>query len=64
MQFAGFVDVNGERLKLLVRVHKTYVSVKLRTTGRDGRHLDDEETYLLDAPDALKQLKAGKVVHF
>ena len=64
MQTIGHVIVNGETVKVLVRPNFSggYVSLRIRTSGRDGRKLSDESLYLQGEPDVFKELKAGHVV--
>ena len=72
-QYIGHIFIKGETIKLLCRRHPTYVALKLRQSGNDGVHLDDEEIYLnqssaadlesnIASAQALTDLLAGKVV--
>jgi hypothetical protein len=62
MQFAGYIMVNGEKLKVRVRTAQTYNAFKLRKTGQDGWHMQDEERFLAGNPDTLIRLLKGHVV--
>jgi hypothetical protein len=42
MQFSGYVIVNGEKIKVLARVSKTYHSLKSRKSGKEGYFLENE----------------------
>lgn len=55
----GYVIIDGKRVKVLWRAHKTCVAMKLRKTGRDGIFLEDESEYLYRSPSVKKQLMAG-----
>ncbi len=64
MQFSGHVIVNEEKITVLVRTSAYYVSLKLKTSGKDGHFLEDESIYLSE-PDSAKVvelLKSGKVI--
>ena len=62
MQFSGHVIANNQKVKVLVRTKKTYVSLKLRERGVDGHFLEDESIYLSQEIEQLELLKSGKVI--
>jgi len=64
MQFTGHLFVNGDKLKVLVRTAPTYHSLKLRKSGADGWHMQEEERFLAGNPDHLIRLLKGQVVKF
>ena len=55
MQQAGYVEINGETILLLVREKRHSRLLLRRQTGQMGRHMDDEQDYLLEHPDAANQ---------
>ena len=63
MQQLGYVVVNGETILLLVRREKYGVALKLRASGVNGRHMEDEENGLNELPELVEQLKSGRVIH-
>lgn len=62
MQFLGHVIINKQKIKVLVRTTKTYVSLKLRNSGNDEHFLADESTYLGQEPKQFELLKSGEVI--
>ena len=62
MQFSGHVIINKQKIKVLVRTTKTYVSLKLRNSGDDGHFLADESIYLGQEPKQVELLKSGEVI--
>jgi len=65
MQTIGYIQPAGKKILVLIRianVKATYVSMKIRKTGNDGNHFSDEEKYLEQEPEKLKQLLEGKVI--
>jgi hypothetical protein len=66
MQCAGYMIIHRRKWLVLLRVHKTYVALRLRDSGRDGIHLTDEQKYFeADTPETrwnLKKLRAGLVI--
>ena len=69
MQTTGYLLVNGEKIKVLMRIKKIpgdkfchYVLFKLRKTGKDGCFFSDESDYLADEPKKVKRLKDGETV--
>jgi len=63
MQTIGYMIVNGEKLKVLVRQAKYYRAFKLRTNGQNGTHFDEEEAFLNKNPEWVSKLKSGKVIN-
>ena len=62
MQTIGHIKPNGEKILVLVREGKTYRDLKIRNSGKDGQHFQDEEIFFENCPDRLAVLKSGKVV--
>lgn len=58
----GYIVVDNKKIKVLARTNKTYRQFKLRTTGSDGVHFNDEEAYLTEARGALDALLKGSVI--
>jgi hypothetical protein len=63
MQYTGYVEIDGEKILLLVRVAPYGKKVKLRQSGKPGEHLVDEETFLREAPQFVGLILDGKVVY-
>jgi hypothetical protein len=63
MQFAGYVEIDGKKILLLVRSAPYGKKVKLRQSGKPGHHLTDEETFLREAPQFVGLILDGKVVY-
>jgi hypothetical protein len=59
MQQTGYIEIDGERIKVLVRNKKYSRLLKIRSSGRDGREMTDEQEYLKDYPGLVTLLKAG-----
>lgn len=62
MQTTGYVIVNGEKVKVLVRDMKHGRALKKRDRGREGQHFVDESAYLEQEPAMAKALLKGNVV--
>lgn len=68
MQFAGFLEVRGKTIRVLVRPNfshqgrSQYVSLKMRTTGKLGKYMQAESEYLEQSEDDLTNLLNGKVI--
>ena len=64
MQDTGYLIVNGQKILVLRRTNLAAcaVSLKLRTSGKDGMFLSDESKYLEQDADCLKALQSGKVI--
>ncbi len=62
MQFSGHIIVKKEKILVLARTTKTYVSLKLRNSGGDGHFLTDESIYLSQEPKQVELLKSGEVI--
>ena len=63
MQTIGYMVVDDEKLKVLVRQAKYHRAFKLRKSGQDGTHFDEEEDYLNKNPRLVSKLKSGEVIH-
>lgn len=59
MQQTGYVEINGETILLLVREKLHSRLLLRRQTGQIGRHMSDEQDYLLEHPDAAERLRNG-----
>ena len=59
MQYIGYLLINNEKIKVLVREAKTYRSLKIRKSGEDGNRLSDESDHLVDHPFLIRELKNG-----
>lgn len=59
MQQTGYVIIDGEKIKVLVRDKKYSRLLKIRLSGRDGREMTDEQEYLKDYPSLVTLLKGG-----
>ena len=69
MQTTGYLLVDGEKIKVLMRTKKIpgekfcyYVSFKLRKTGKDGFFFSGESDYLANEPDMVNMLKNGETI--
>ena len=62
MQTTGFVTIDGRRILVLVREHRTYRAIKLRTSGKPGREMTDESRHFSSDHDAARRLMRGEVV--
>ena len=62
MQTTGYIIIRGEIIMVLVREKKHSRQFKLRKSGRPGRRFEDEEIYLKNNPEKLRDLLNGKVV--
>ena len=63
MQTTGYIKINGEIIKILVRQKKYSRLLKFRTSGKLGIHFSDEEDYLSDGDGSqLTALKKGEVI--
>jgi hypothetical protein len=63
MQTSGYIEIDGERIKLLIRKRNdNSESIKIRITGRNIYHMSNHEDFLKYRPDLIKRLKNGEVV--
>ena len=62
MQTTGHIIIDGQTILILVRGKKHSRQFKLRKSGRPGLRFEDEEIYLSDNPDKLRDLLNGEVV--
>jgi hypothetical protein len=63
MQTHGYVEVQGKALKVLYRERNSNSrSLKMRASGKPGKHLSDEEICLNENLELLSQLKNGEVI--
>jgi hypothetical protein len=66
MQTIGYVQPAGVKILILVRQSNnpkaTYRTLKIRKSGPDGSHFSDEEKYLEEEPEKLRDLLNGKVI--
>lgn len=69
MQTTGYLLINGEKFKVLMRTKKVlgdkfchYSLFKLRTSGKDGNFFTDESIHLADNPELVERLKNGEVI--
>lgn len=64
MQTTGYLIIGGQKVLILVR-HKRYSRLlKIRKSGRDGQHFEDEE-HFLSLPEnrhLLEQLLRGETI--
>ena len=71
MQTIGYIinKKTNEKIKLLVRTgkridkHCFVVNIKMRTSGSDGNHLEDEEHYLNENYNLIEKLKNGEIIN-
>ena len=61
-QDTAYLIVNGKKILVLRRTGRISVSLKIRTSGKDGMFLQDESKFLEQSPDVLSALKRGEVV--
>lgn len=59
MQQAGYIEINGETILLLVREKKYSRLLLRRKTGQKGQHMSDEQDFLIEHPDAVERLRRG-----
>lgn len=63
MQTAGYIQIDGKKILILVRQsRKEYRCLKMRKSGKDGSHFTDEECFLSEYRDILDRLIKGAVV--
>ena len=62
MQTTGYLLIDGEKIKVLVRQAKYCRYLKLRKSGKDGWLFGDESIYLADEPKKVKRLKDGETI--
>lgn len=62
MQYTGYLLVNNEKIKVLIREGKTYRSLKVRQSGVDGNFLSDESDHLASYPSLIRELKNGSQI--
>jgi hypothetical protein len=69
MQCAGHVIVNGKTILVLCRVNDTQgrtaahgITLKLRKTGKPGKHFSDESDYLTETPEKFQRILNGESV--
>jgi len=66
MQTLGYIIVKNEKLLVLVRQSKFWRSFKLRDSnacvGQDGVLFENEQLYLEEHSQFIRQLKSGKVI--
>lgn len=62
MQTHGYLLVNGEKIKVLVRPTAYGRAFKIRKTGQDGTLWNEESQHFTEYPELLEKLKSGKVV--
>lgn len=64
VQTIGHIIVKDKMIKVLIRpnLHGNYISMKLRTSGKDGVWLEGESEYLEKNPEALEKLMEGSVI--
>ena len=63
MQFAGYVEIYGQKILLLVRSAKHGKKLRGRQSGLLGEHLTDEEIFLREHPHILRMILDGQVVY-
>ena len=56
----GYVIVKGQKILVLARQMKEYISFKMRKSGQDGHHFKIEEEYIGDK--SLERLLKGEVI--
>jgi len=67
-QGIGYLSINDEKLKVLVRENNTrngfHRSLKMRSSGKDGVFFEDESIFLglKENKDILQKLKSGNVI--
>ena len=62
IQTTGYVMVNGKKILVLVRQKKYTRTFKIRHSGKDGIHFNDEEYTFEKHPELMKALLNGEVV--
>ena len=62
IQTTGYIVIGGKKILVLVRGRKYRRDFKLRHSGKDGSHFDDDETYLEEHPELVKALLDGEVI--
>ena len=64
MQTLGHIYFNGEKLLVLARRTTIGNAFKLRKSGADGQHFEDEQLYLQQhAVWMIKRLKLGETIY-
>lgn len=64
MQTLGHIYINGEKLLLLVQQTPIGNALKLRKSGGDGQHFEDEQIFVEQhAQRMVKRLKLGETIY-
>jgi len=61
-QYIGYLLINKEKIKVLVKEGKTYRSLKIRETGSDGNFLQRESDLFSNYPSMIRELKMGRQI--
>lgn len=61
-QYIGYILINKEKIKVLVKEGKTYRSLKIREFGADGVFLANESDQLSSYPSVIRELKDGSQI--
>ena len=62
MQYIGYLLINDEKIKVLVKEEETYRSLKIRQSGADGDFLANESDQLSIYPSVIRELKNGSQI--
>jgi hypothetical protein len=62
MQYIGYLLINKEKIKVLVKEGQAYRSLKIRETGSDGNFLQRESDQLSNYPSVIRELKMGRQI--
>jgi hypothetical protein len=62
-QGIGYIKSGDKNIKVLYRIHKTYIAIKIRLSGSLGNLLEDESYYLNEHPDLIDRLQNGRVIN-
>jgi hypothetical protein len=62
MQATGYVIIKGRKVLVLVRPTKYGRTLKVRASGKDGSHFEDETNGLAESPELTRRLLAGQTI--
>lgn len=62
MQTTGYIIIEDAKILVLCRHKQFSRQFKIRKSGKDGNHFNDEEAFLKTSPEQLRKLKKGMVI--
>ena len=61
-QYIGYILINKEKIKVLVKEGQAYRSLTIRETGADGIFLANESDLFSNYPSMIRELKMGRQI--